>query len=73
VSSLDDTDGIADWEHGDYFSQILIDFLDQPRASNGRVGRCTAELLGAREFVAFATDWMERELPARLPAQCVDK
>jgi aminoglycoside N3'-acetyltransferase len=65
VSSLDDTDGIADWQHGDYFSQILIDFLDQGLASSGPVGRCTAELLDAREFVSFATAWMERELIAR--------
>jgi aminoglycoside N3'-acetyltransferase len=62
VSSLDDSDGIADWEPGDYFSQILIDFVDQKRASIGPVGGCTAELLDARKFVAFATDWMEREL-----------
>jgi aminoglycoside N3'-acetyltransferase len=62
VSSLDDSDGIADWEPGDYFSQILIDFVDQERASVGLVGGCTAELLDAREFVAFATDWMQREL-----------
>jgi aminoglycoside N3'-acetyltransferase len=65
VSSLDDTDRIAHWEPGDYFSQILIDFLDQGRASRGRFGRRTAELLDARQFVAFATDWMERELIAR--------
>ncbi len=62
VSSLDDSDGIADWKAGDYFSQILIDFLDQGRASAGSVGGCVAELLDAREFVVFATDWMEREL-----------
>ena len=62
VSSLDDSDGIADWEPGDYFSQILIDFVDQERASVGSVGGYAAELLDAREFVAFATDWMEREL-----------
>jgi aminoglycoside N3'-acetyltransferase len=62
VASLDDSDGIAAWDHGDYFSQILIDFLDQQRASVGPVGCCTAELLDARAFIAFATDWMEREL-----------
>lgn len=65
VSSLDDSDGIADWEPGDYFGQILIDFVDQGRACVGPVGRCAAELLDAREFVAFATDWMERELGAQ--------
>ena len=62
VSSLDDSEGIADWERGDYFSQILVDFVDQERASVGSAGGCVAELLDAREFVAFATDWMEREL-----------
>jgi len=62
VSSLDDSDGIVDWKAGDYFSQILIDFLDQERAGVGSVGGCVAELLDAREFVVFATNWMEREL-----------
>jgi aminoglycoside N3'-acetyltransferase len=62
VSSLDDSDGIADWEPGDYFSQILIDFVQQERAVVGPVGGCTAELLDASEYVAFATDWMERKL-----------
>jgi aminoglycoside N3'-acetyltransferase len=62
VSGLDDSAGIADWKPGDYFSQILIDFVDQEHASVGPVGDCVAELLDAREFVAFATDWIEREL-----------
>jgi aminoglycoside N3'-acetyltransferase len=62
VSSLDDSDGIAEWEPGDYFGQILVDFVAQARAGVGPVGGCVAELLDAREFVAFATEWMEREL-----------
>jgi aminoglycoside N3'-acetyltransferase len=62
VSSLDDNDGIADWETGDYFSQILTDFLAQNSAGIGPVGGCIAELIDAAEFVAFATNWMEQEL-----------
>lgn len=61
VESLDDTDGIVDWEHGDYFSQILLDFLAAGHARTGPVGGCTAEVLEAPAFVSFAVDWLERE------------
>ncbi len=62
VESLDDSDGIVDWPHGDYFSQILIDFIAAGMAKQGPVGQCTAELLNARTFVPFATQWMETHL-----------
>jgi aminoglycoside N3'-acetyltransferase len=68
VSSLDDSDGIAEWEQGDYFGQILVDFVSQGHCSRGRVGNCTAELLDAQAFVAFATEWMERELSGNASA-----
>ena len=53
-----------DWPQGDYFSQILLDFLAQGRARTGPVGACTAELLDGKAFVDFAVAWMERETPA---------
>lgn len=62
ITSLDDSNGIADWDHGDYFPQILRDFIAEGRAAVGRVGGCTAELLDARSFVEFATRWMEVNL-----------
>lgn len=62
IESLDDTEGIADWEAGDYFPQILLDFLAAGHARTGPVGGCTAELFRARTFVRFAVDWMEASL-----------
>lgn len=62
VESLDDTDGIAVWPHGDYFSRILLDFLASGGAARGPVGRCDAELFPAASFVRFAVEWMEANL-----------
>ena len=62
IESLDDTDGIAEWPPGDYFSQILREFIADGHAVVGPVGGCTAELLEARRFVEFATSWMETHL-----------
>lgn len=62
IESLDDTYGIAEWAHGDYFPQILEDFLGTGEARVGQVGHCTAELLPARKFVDFAVKWIETNL-----------
>ncbi|MEM9105655.1 MAG: AAC(3) family N-acetyltransferase [Pseudomonadota bacterium] len=62
IESLDDTDGIADWSGGDYFSQILIDFLAEGKVRCGPVGKCQAELFSAAEFVPFAVHWLERNI-----------
>ena len=59
IDSLDDTDGIVEWAGGDYFSQILLDFLATEQARSGRVGNCTAELLPGAPFVAFAVAWLQ--------------
>jgi aminoglycoside N3'-acetyltransferase len=59
IESLDDTDGIAVWAHGDYFPQIFLDFVAAGRARVGPVGNCSAELLPARDFVRFAAHWLE--------------
>lgn len=62
IESLDDSDGIADWSGGDYFSQVLVDFLATGKARCGPVGGCTAELFSADDFVPFAVEWLERYL-----------
>jgi len=61
IEGLDDTDGIADWGNGDYFAQILVDFVAADLAVTGPVGGCPAELLDARTFVDFATRWLENQ------------
>jgi aminoglycoside N3'-acetyltransferase len=62
IEGLDDDKGIVDWEQGDYFPQILLDFLQTGQARTGPVGACTAELFPARTFVDFAVAWMEAHL-----------
>lgn len=62
IESLDDSDGIAEWTGGDYFPQILIDFVAEGNAKVGAVGNCLAELLDARLFVDFAVKWLEKNM-----------
>lgn len=62
IEGLDDDGGIVDWEHGDYFPQILLDFLKTGQARIGPVGACTAELFAAKAFVDFAVEWIEAHL-----------
>jgi aminoglycoside N3'-acetyltransferase len=62
IEGLDDTDGIADWPHGDYFSRLWLDYLDTNAPSTGPVGACRAELFAAAPFVSFATRWLETHL-----------
>jgi aminoglycoside N3'-acetyltransferase len=59
IEGLDDDDGIVDWEQGDYFPQILLDFLKTGQARVGPVGGCTAELFPAKTFVDFAVARLE--------------
>ncbi len=59
IESLDDSEGIVDWDEGDYFSQIWWDFLRSGQVRTGRVGHCTAELFPAASFVTFAVEWLE--------------
>jgi aminoglycoside N3'-acetyltransferase len=66
IEGLDDDGGIVDWEQGDYFPQILLDFLKTGQARIGPVGDCTAELFPARTFVDFAVEWMEARLTTRV-------
>ena len=62
IESLDDTDGIATWEEGDYFPQIFLDHRASGAVRIGPVGRCEAELFEAAPFVAFAVEWMNAKL-----------
>ncbi len=59
IESLDDTNGIFAWEKGDYFSQILKDYLSEGRATVGKVGNSKAEVLKAKDFVNYSTKWLE--------------
>lgn len=64
IESLDDSEGIVQWAHGDYFSQIWLDFLNtQPHAvRTGRIGNAQSECFAAQDFVPFAVRWMETHL-----------
>ncbi len=59
VHSLDDTEGIRIWSEGDYFPQILVDYLAAGHAQHGPVGACSAELLDGEHFLSFAVRWLE--------------
>lgn len=58
VECLDDNNGIVDYPGGDYFADILQEYLEQDRARRGVVGRAASELLDARDLTRFATRWM---------------
>lgn len=65
IDSLDDCDGIAEWEGGDYFAQIYLDYKASGGVREGPAGALQAEWFDAAGFVAFAVAWMERNLGAR--------
>ncbi len=62
IESLDDTDGIAQWEEGDYFPRIFLDYRAAGSVRVGAVGGCEAEFFEAMPFVTFAVAWMNRRL-----------
>lgn len=61
VASLDDSGGIVDYP-GEYFADLLEEYLASGRARIGRVGGATSELLDAEDLVAFGRAWMESHL-----------
>ncbi len=68
VRTIDDSDGIVDYP-GEYFDDVLADFLATGRASTGVVGNAKSELFDAADMVSFATTWMAEHLgPASLAA-----
>lgn len=62
VECLDDKDCIVPFDGEDYFAIILRDYLSHGRAKQGQVGQAQAELIEARDFVAFAAEWMTENL-----------
>jgi aminoglycoside 3-N-acetyltransferase len=60
VDTLDDSEGIADYEgvEGDEFGVILTDYLATGRAQTGQVGGAQSELIDGRDLVRFAVDWI---------------
>lgn len=61
VDSLDDSEGIAAWE-GDYFGDVLNEFLASGKARCGRVGRARSEVFSANDIVCFGSRWMTAHL-----------
>lgn len=66
IDTLDDTYGIVDYPHGDYFDDLMADYLSTGTAAVGTVGNARSELIEAGELVRFGVAWLEREL-AGLP------
>lgn len=62
VDSLDDSDGIVDWEGEDYFALILKHYFANGRAKHGRVAKAQGDLICGRDLVDFAMRWMEKHL-----------
>ena len=60
VDTLDDSDGIADYDgvDDDEFGVILDEYLATGRASTGRVGGARSELIDGRDLVEFAVHWI---------------
>jgi aminoglycoside 3-N-acetyltransferase len=61
VDSLDDSQGIVQWDGADYFGLLLSDYLATGKASSGRIGHAASELIDATDLVAFAVRWMEEK------------
>jgi aminoglycoside N3'-acetyltransferase len=66
IESLDDTDGIATWDQGDYFAQVFLGYRATGAVRVGPVGRCEAELFNAEPFVRFSVGWLNRHLGRKL-------
>lgn len=62
VDTLDDENGIVDWPEGDYFADIINEFLASGKAQFGRVGRARSELFSANDIVCFGSKWMTAHL-----------
>lgn len=68
VRTIDDSNGIVDYR-GEYFDDVLADFLATGRASIGVVGNARSELFDAADMVSFATAWLAEHLgPVSLAA-----
>jgi len=63
VECLDDNDGIVPFAGEDYFALILREYLSRGQVKRGQVGHAQAELIEAKDLVAFGTKWMTENLP----------
>lgn len=61
VSTIDDSDGIAAYP-GDYFTELMQEYLASGRARRGTVGAAPAELLEAPDLIEFAVSWLADHL-----------
>jgi aminoglycoside N3'-acetyltransferase len=62
VECLDDSAGIVDRPGEDYFIVILREYLATGRVATSHVGGATSELIDAPDVLAFAVEWMNRNL-----------
>ncbi len=62
IECLDDSDGIVTQEGEDYFAVILRKYIEAGRATVGRVGHASSELIDAADVVAFGVAWMAAHL-----------
>ncbi|MDP6042167.1 MAG: aminoglycoside 3-N-acetyltransferase [Candidatus Latescibacteria bacterium] len=66
IEQFDTSEGIVDWQDGDYFLKIVEDYLKQERHKTGKAGAADSYLFDAKNLTDFAVSWMEknfRELP----------
>ena len=61
VEEFDASDGIRDWGGGDYFEEIVREYLEARHGRSGLVGAAKSFLFDARSWSKFGVEWMERE------------
>lgn len=59
VETLDDSDGIVEWDGPDYFAVILREYREAGRVRSGMVGNAESELLEGPDLLAYGTRWLE--------------
>lgn len=69
VEEYDTSNGIVDWEGGDYFPVIAGDFLAAGYGRCARVGAALSYLFDAAALHAFAVRWMEQNLVVQQPTK----
>ncbi len=65
IDTLDDTYGITDYPHGDYFDDLMADYLKTGAAAVGMVGNARSELIDAEDLVRYGARWIEATLGRR--------
>lgn len=60
IEDFDTSQGIVDWEGGDYFGVIAREYLASGRGRSGKVGAAKSYLFDAAGLVDFGVRWMER-------------